>query len=484
VTRYSKQTQEEEMLGFLDEGDFFGLDVFQEDRPNQVTVQAITDVSLLVLDLAQARNLFDELPELAPRFQMMIHSHNLQMKVPLSWVAPEEYVYFIAGNHIIFLWLRLLPWLALGVVMAVIFMLLVTIPHMTVFLLIVGLILLAVAGILVWHYVDWSNDFHVVTGRRVVIQEKVILLYDSRQESPVDQVQSMSVETTQLGRIFHYGNLIIRSFTGTIVFKGVHQPQDIMGMIQEMQKRTQSSLRQAELRQIEEILKQRIGLVPPKPPAPPRPPEPKQNPQAVKIQKFMADLFHLRYEVGDTIQYRTHWWILVQNIWFPTCTVLTLTGLQIWILIRTVSGQMNNFPVLAVFLGLCVFWLVAVLWWLYQYIDWHNDVYLVTGEQVIDVSRKPLGNEQKKMAQIKNILSVEYKRVGIIGLLLNFGTVFIRVGESVLTFDDVYNPSEVQRDLFNRMAQRTLKERQAQGEADRQRMADWITAYHHITHPK
>lgn len=482
VTRYYKQTEEEDMLGFLDEGDFFGLDVFQENRPNQVMVQAVTEAALLMLDIPHARQLFEELPELAPRFRMMIASHNLRVRTRLGWVAPEEYVYYIGQRDVVFLLAKLLPWLVLGLVMASAFMVLLTVPYMTVFLLIIGLVLLVVTGMLVWHYIDWSNDRYVVTGRRIVNQEKVVLLYDSRQESLIEQIQSMAVNTTWLGRILHYGDLAIHSFTGTILFHGVGHPQDIMGLIQEMQKRTQSSLRQAELRQIEEILKQRIGLVPPKPAPPPRQPAPAVNPQIAKIQKFMADLFHLRYELGDTIQYRTHWWILAQHIWFPTVLILAISGLQTWMLIRSVSGQLGSFPVLATFLGLCVFWLVAFLWWLYNYIDWHNDVYLITSEQVVDINRKPLGGEQKKMAQIKNILSVEYKRLGILGMLLNYGTVYVRVGESIFTFDDVFNPSEVQRELFNRMSQRSLKERQAQSEAERQRMAEWIAVYHRITH--
>ena len=62
------------------------------------------------------------------------------------------------------------------------------------------------------------------------------------------------------------------------------------------------------------------------------------------------------------------------------------------------------------------------------------------------------------------------ERLGLIGLMLNYGTVYIRVGEATFTFDDVFNPSEVQRELFHRISQRNIKERQAQGEAERQRM--------------
>lgn len=482
VTSFSKITREDEMLGFLDEGDFFGQDVFQENRLHQVTVQAVTKATLLVLNLENARALFDQVPDLAPRMRLVIDSHNLMFKVPLPWVHPEEYIYYIAQKHPVFLWVRLLPWIGVGAVMAALMAGLIALPHVLAFELILGLGLAAVAGLLVWNYIDWSNDYCIITGRRIVYQEKVVLLYDSRQESPIEQVQSYDVDSTQMGRIFHYGDVIIRTFTGTIYFRGVRQPQDVYNVIQEMQKRSQSSLRQAELRQIEDTLKQRIGFIPPQPPPPPKPPAAPQNALALRLKKFMADLFHLRYQIGDTIQYRTHWWILVQRVWFQSLLLLGITGVMVWILVRSSQGEMNNFPALAAFMGLCVVWLVIGLSWLYNYIDWHNDIYRITSDQVEDINRKPLGNEIKKIALIRNILSVEYRRLGIIGLMLNFGTVYIRVGETTFTFDDVYNPSEVQRELFHRMSQRNLRDRQAQADAENRRMADWIAVYHRITH--
>jgi hypothetical protein len=70
--------------------------------------------------------------------------------------------------------------------------------------------------------------------------------------------------------------------------------------------------------------------------------------------------------------------------------------------------------------------------------------------------------------------------MGIIGLILNFGTVFIRVGDQQLTFDDVFNPSEVQRELFHRLSAKNYAERQAAAAGERQRIADWIATYHKV----
>jgi len=88
---------------------------------------------------------------------------------------------------------------------------------------------------------------------------------------------------------------------------------------------------------------------------------------------------------------------------------------------------------MAVFLGLILF-----LWLLYDYVDWHNDIYQVTPDQILDIERKPFGTEDKKAAPLENILSIEYERIGFLGLLFNFGTVLIKVGTTTFTFDHVF----------------------------------------------
>jgi uncharacterized membrane protein YdbT with pleckstrin-like domain len=149
------------------------------------------------------------------------------------------------------------------------------------------------------------------------------------------------------------------------------------------------------------------------------------------------------------ITYRTHWFILLGKIFLPTLFLfLTLTLL----ILRLV----NVFKLLTlsstVLLCLLLF-LIFGLWWLYQYVDWRNDRYIISEKELIDIYKRPLGVEQKRTAPLENILSIDYERPNLIHLILNFGTVFIRVGEASLTFNNVFNPSEVQREILNAFEQ-------------------------------
>jgi hypothetical protein len=118
------------------------------------------------------------------------------------------------------------------------------------------------------------------------------------------------------------------------------------------------------------------------------------------------------------------------------------------------------------------------LWWLYHYIDWRNDIYVVTTDTILDIERKPLSREQKKSAPLANILSLEHTRNGILRVLFNFGTVIANIGADKFTFNDVYNPSQVQYEIFDRMyAQRQRKE-EAEARKERERIVDSLTTYH------
>ena len=73
---------------------------------------------------------------------------------------------------------------------------------------------------------------------------------------------------------------------------------------------------------------------------------------------------------------------------------------------------------------------------------------------------------------------LRHERIGIWGLLFNFGTVSARIGKAEFTFDSVHNPAQVQQDIFTRMDERQDQKREVAAARERARMAEWLAAYH------
>ena len=125
-----------------------------------------------------------------------------------------------------------------------------------------------------------------------------------------------------------------------------------------------------------------------------------------------------------------------------------------------------------------LFFLVDFLWMLYVYLDWSNDIYRLTPDQILDIERKPLGRESKKSAPLQSILSIEHERENLLGVLLNFGPVTINVGETKFIFHGVYNPDQVHQDIADYREALQRKKREKEYEQKRQDMVDWLITYH------
>ena len=62
-------------------------------------------------------------------------------------------------------------------------------------------------------------------------------------------------------------------------------------------------------------------------------------------------------------------------------------------------------------------------------------------------------------------------------MLFNFGTVFISVGNTQLTFNDVYQPSRVQQDIFAKIGNHAKERDLHQKTQDQERIARWFKVY-------
>jgi hypothetical protein len=400
----------------------------------------------------------------------------------LDWLEKDELVYVMLRKHRFFMWVNiLLPVLLILVGVFAIIPAAQLLSGSAVPLICGGLWFAFALGFLAWQVVDWANDYNIVTNKRVVKLEKIALLYDSRVEAPLGTLLSVGVESSWLGRIVGYGNVVVRTFTGTIVMRRVGFPAAVASMVEEYWSRAKESNRELESSKMRDAIKRRLGLAPVeevKPAAPLKP----QRRSAVKqtvnpgwLQRFFAFVFHMRYEAGGVITYRKHWIILVESTWKPAFFILA----GIAVLVAYLAAGFLGFIPPGGMIGLmAVYFLGTGLWYLYHYIDWRNDVYVMSQDQIQDIERKPLGREEKRTAPLENILTIEYERLGIIGWLLNYGTVYITVGTSKFTFDQVYDPSSVQQELFRRLNERVEKKKEREAEAERERVSEWIATYH------
>ena len=486
ITR--KQNGKEIQLALLVKNDYFGEMALVANRRRSATVTALADTSLLVLSRKNFEKLFKSAPQIRLNLDVAIKSRQLARSLRFKWLRPEEVVYFLARKHPVILYQKLVLPAVLLIVPIFFFYAWLSIIHVLLVLFAAIGSLIAIAAWVTWLAIDWGNDYYIVTNQRVVWLEKVIGIYDSRQESPLSTIISVGVETDQLGRILDYGNLIVRTFVGKIPFNHVHHPAQAQKMIEEYWNRTKEQAVGMEKEAMKNAIRQRLGI-----PVPPPPKTDSVKPVEVAptrgmsaILRFLgANTLKLRYESGENVIYRKHWVVLAGQAWMPLLGTLAVLLMFLYRLIQLVFLPNQAFislqggVIVDAWAGALLIALVPFAGWLvYEVVDWSNDKFEVTAEQIIDIDRKPFGTETRNAAQLENILGTNYERQGIWGNLFNFGTVYITVGGSKLAFEDVLDPAGVQSDIDRRRMARSQKKNEATVSAERERMAEWLATYH------
>ena len=305
----------------------------------------------------------------------------------------------------------------------------------------------------------------------------MIIFYYSRREAYLEQILAVNVDSSFFGRLLKYGNVEVRTFTGAILMRKASQPYRFTSFIEDAQAKSRESVKIYEAENKDKVLRQRLGMEKSEEAETPvsgtEAGESGGKPKQPNIfRKTLNTFMQIRFVEGAVITYRKHWMLLLKYSILP---LIVLVGYSVMVTFLAQAGFVMGscFPILYSSIYLLIF-----LWWLYIYLDWSNDIYQLTPEQILDIKRRPLGEEIKKTAPLESILSLEHTRVGIIQLIFNYGNVIINVGQAQFIFTGVKNPDEVQQEIASYMEALRRKKQDAEIAREQENMLDWLSTYH------
>ncbi len=483
--RLTQQGEEDDVVQvtLMEEGDIIGEEALIYKRERPATAVADGPAELLEIKSPLFNHLLRRHPHMRLNLVATAESHRLAMRMRFDWLGPGEVVHIVVRKHPARLVLGLLgP--AILLIFSQPFFLLSSLSEMVTPALAGGALLLLAAAWGAWSWIDWANDYYLVTSKRVVWLERVMALYDSRQEAPLRTVLSVGLESDVFGRILGYGDVVVRTYTGRIIMRHVGQPAEMAALVEQYWLRTRRRSQQQESDLIEDALRKRLGFDE-------QEPEPEPEPEAAAeaevaappdtqaggrplLDLVLASLIKMRYQEGSVITYRKHWFLLLRRTWLPGSLVVLLGAA----LLARLLGAMGLFSLRTVVVVVVSLGTVVGGWLLYEFVDWRNDMYQLTTDHIVDIDKRPLGTEQKRSAPLENILSLDYERQGLLGLILNFGNVNAQIGATLFTFDGVHDPARVQQDIFTRMDERRRQKDEAEAARERERMAEWLATYH------
>ncbi|HOJ00948.1 MAG TPA: cyclic nucleotide-binding domain-containing protein [Anaerolineaceae bacterium] len=480
---YVQEGEQQYLINGCQAGNYFGFEALSKRKMRLTNAKAESPLLTLAIPLRIVQKIAEQFPAFQVQFTLQLQSLEFLIKKPMNWLQNEEIVHYVNREHPLILITRVLKPIILSLaaltLAGVLFNANVITPAM---LLWIGSCLGAFGiGWAVWNAFDWMNDYYVVTNQRVVFLQKIALIYDSRKETPLSAILSITKQIQLIGRFYQFGDVILRTFTGLVKFRNVAYVEAVSAIVEEQWLNHKEKIAEENQEDPEIYLQKRLlgqnGA--------------SQNNQAKQAEKpaedilssgYYPDLFSrilkLRIVEEDTIIYRTHWFVFIRK------TILPFLGMVLSV-IFLLAPAYGWFGLVAEGLGTYQSILIATgismaLWWIYAAVDWRNDYFLITPEQIVDVNRKPLGMEERRSAPVRNIQTIEYKRQSIFGLLFNFGTVFIRVGDVEFTFDYVPHPSYVQQEIYTRFQRIREGEKKENADLNNERLASWMDAYHRV----
>lgn len=337
--------------------------------------------------------------------------------------------------------------------------------------------------LIVLRLLDWRNDYFVITNKHISHREFELRTFRTQlNKVPISMVQSVAVEKPSFtANLFNIGSVRITtaSNVGTIVFNGIDDPAEVEAVLNNLRRRVQAMDAAVAQTTMRRSVTDHFQV--------------DSNMRLVKDEDEMFEdedllfvhsqpgfwdafgrLFDWRMEDGNVVTYRRNYLILLWEIVPP---------MFILMMIIVVAVALNSFFAISgtlFYSAILILILIDLMWLLWRFEDWRNDIFQLTDRDVIDIDRRPFGfGESRKQAPLRNIQNVRAERPGFFATLFDYGNVHIETAgaDSDIIFDRIPHPSQVLSDIFRRLEEYRENQQRKDGETRRGEYAILLDVY-------
>lgn len=474
------------LLNYADAGDFVGEIAFLEDKARTANVDAVTDVELVAFDREGFERILEH-AQISEYLRSWGQERIRQSNRDFEGKHWDEITIVMARKSWFALVRRIILPVILFLLAAALAITLIALSTIAPEILI-SLVLAALVGIglwVYWAYEDWHNDDLIVTSKRIIHIERVLIppFPLERQEISMNQVQDIVTSQNAWTSLFGIQTLTIKT-AGTAMLEFPYLTdadwiRDEIFRARELAKIRYIGEERSQIRRrlMNELDREAGRTYEPLEQEEERPvtPEPRG---VLKVLDYFIP--RMRIVRPDRIIWRMHWLVLARAAFLPVLLLIFSTALLVLALLR--PGALSYVPTRWMVLVPAGAALFALLWYLWTYDGWRNDIYIVTDERIIDVEGSPfhLRGESRIEGTFDVIQSVDYSSPNWLYRILRIGDVTIDTAaqQAAFTFDLVPQPAMVQQEIFQRLT--AYREQRAREERERQyaEFSKWFGTYH------
>ncbi len=480
--------EREQFIGYFGPGEFFGTEAVLTDEPRLLTAEAVSQTALIYLNKPDFRELYESQPEVKAAIDSIreLRAHRRVATFPSK--REEEALVFSTHRHWLWFGARVAALtIAIGALMVVAFFLAGEFA-----LVLLALLALIYGALFVWFLIDWRNDWFILSSRRVLHHEQIKFLYERVEEAELDKIQNVTSDVLSVaGNLLDFGNVTIQTAAGQgrIVFDFIPHAREVSDAILSEQRRVKEHARQREITQmrqnIRKDLEREFGQSDEPPSLAPLPSGVRRREWAGVLRRPFAGVSVVPptfIRKGNQLIWRRHVLLLYRDVFAPVVVLLLL-------LVVTPLAIFSDFPLLHL-MPLPIALTVAVVgtgvsvgWLLYKYRDWENDIYVLTGDEVIDSTRKPFWlQERVRKASLERVQNITRTKGNFIENVFDFGTIVIQTGgeHGDLNFEEIPHPGKAQAEISQALERYREGQRQRDIQMRRQELLSWFGEYHRI----
>ena len=496
------QAGREHMLNYINAPAWFGETSLLTGVHRDTTVDVFSkEASLYILPKHEFDQALHEQPDLMGRLQI---SPEVQKKLEASslyeWLLPGEIVVVNTRRH----WFALILMLRLPLGGALVLGLLTGLTAILSFNfwpIFLALLFLWIIGSSIWNVVDWSNDFYIVTNRRVIHIEKVVFFLDQREEAPIEQVANViEVVNGVSARVLGFSELHVETsgHKTDIDFDFAPSHYKIRNSIFEQidrirsraafekRERIRAGIRDELIEHLDpdEHKRAQARAAAAAAEAALSTPTTAVKKNRARVAVWFEKRFGMRIDEGKQITWRKHWNVLIAEAGLPSLLWLAflLAGLlQLSGVIPLTVIDRANLQTLAGFVGVWLLFLLGIGFWAwYEYEDWRNDIYAVTDDRLVDSVRAPFGFQQRSIeTTLDRVQDISFDKPNFLAAILNYGDLKIETGgaQGQLVFTSITDPQRASQEIFRRREAYRARREQQQARQERVQFLDWFLEY-------
>lgn len=467
-------------VGTREAGAWLGEGALLLSDPHDVTVRALTDVSVIVISSKEFKELYEKTPGMFARLTPNAENASKIRAPHFGWLAEDEAVIVFVRQHKWSLFRSMLvPFGILAVTFIVAVIVSEIVPGLTVLVVILALLIPVLFGFYI--LIDWTDDYYVVTNKRLVHVDEMPIIRKRREEAPLSSITEIQfARHSILAHLLDFGDLRVETFGGAVAMRDIPHPNGVKESIQREIERVKARARASERVAIRKELQQRIvaQTQAPESSAPPAPATNADKPSVFDvIRGFFAYFWPRTREVqGDSIIWRKHWVELIRTSRLPLILMgVDIIGFLLWYnaIFPFNNKALDRFGWVWLVIGLSLF-----AWYLWKFEDWRNDQYILTSTRIIDIQRRPfLMSETRREAALSKIQTTEFNIPTPTARFFGYGNVSIRVPGTVIEFKAVKNPTAVQAEITGRIAEFNRRVALNEARGRHTELSDWFAAY-------